>query len=200
METEGTITLLVEQLRSDRQDERDEAARIIWRRYFPELLRMARNHLDQKIRQREDEEDILQSMYKSFVVRQQRGEFDIKGRDQLWGLLAHITLNKTRNAAIRHSQKKRDIKKELRPTANPTAAENWEMEMMDGKNPTPAEAVIFSEELEQRLMALPDQEAKEIAIAKLEGWKNTEIAKARDCSVRRVERKLNQIRALWTLD
>ena len=37
---------------------------------------------------------MLQSMYKSFCIRQRRGEFDLAGRDALWSLLVTITLRK----------------------------------------------------------------------------------------------------------
>jgi hypothetical protein len=59
------------------------AARLVWGRYFQELLLLARNHLSARIRCREDEEDVLQSMYKSFCVRQRRGDFDLANRDEL---------------------------------------------------------------------------------------------------------------------
>ena len=72
------------------------AARLIWLRYFRDLLELARSNLDRRIRRREDEEDVVQSMYKSFCLRQQRGEFDLAGRDALWKLLVTITLRKAR--------------------------------------------------------------------------------------------------------
>ena len=73
---------------------------------------MARNNLTKRIRRREDEEDVLQSMYKSFCLRQQRGEFDLAGRDALWKLLVTITLRKARNAAKAQGREKRDVARE----------------------------------------------------------------------------------------
>ena len=113
METHGSVTRLIEQLRCDDPGAREVAARLIWERYFRALLDLARHHLDQRVRRREDEEDVLQSMYKSFCLRQQRGDFDLTGRDQLWGLLVQITLRKARNAAARHRRGKRDVSREL---------------------------------------------------------------------------------------
>ena len=60
---DGSVTRLIGLLRSDDPGERDLAARLIWRRYFRELLELARSNLDRRIRRREDEEDVLQSMY-----------------------------------------------------------------------------------------------------------------------------------------
>src|SRR5580658_10449341 len=56
----GSVTRLIQLLRSDDAAERDLAARLFWRRYFRDLLQLARNNLNRRIRRREDEEDVLQ--------------------------------------------------------------------------------------------------------------------------------------------
>jgi ECF sigma factor len=99
MERRGSVTGMLLGLRSDDPAVRDAAARQIWDRYFRDLLALARKNLDKRIRLRTDEEDVAQSMFKSFCLRQQRGEFDLAGRDELWKLLVTITLRKARNAA-----------------------------------------------------------------------------------------------------
>src|SRR5689334_5744119 len=109
MTTHGSVTQLVADLRSKDPSVRNRAAQQIWERYFRDLLELARNHLDRRIRRREDEEDVLLSMYKSFCLRQQRGEYDLANRDALWKLLVTITLNKTRDMAKYHRRKKRDV-------------------------------------------------------------------------------------------
>ena len=68
----------------------------------PRLLTLARSHLDRRIRVLQDEEDVVQSMGRSFFRRLRRGDFDLADRDALWALLVTITLNKSRNAADRH--------------------------------------------------------------------------------------------------
>ena len=55
---------------------------------------------------------MLQSMYASFCIRQQRGNFDLAGRDDLWKLLVTVTLRKARNAARRHRREARDYRRE----------------------------------------------------------------------------------------
>ena len=73
MVPDGSVTRMIHLIRSGDPAERDMAARLIWLRYFRELLELARSNLDRRIRRREDEEDVVQSMYKSFCLRQQRG-------------------------------------------------------------------------------------------------------------------------------
>ena len=112
MVSNGSVTRLIIDLRSDDPALREAAARLVWGRYFQELLALARNQLSARIRCREDEEDVLQSMYKSFCSRQRRGDFDLASRDELWNLLVQITLRKARNTANRHLQGKRDVRRE----------------------------------------------------------------------------------------
>jgi RNA polymerase sigma factor (sigma-70 family) len=200
MEAHGSITRLIEQLRCDDPGLRDVAARLIWERYFRALLDLARQHLDQRVRRREDEEDVLQSMYKSFCLRQQRGDFNLAGRDQLWGLLVQVTLCKARNAAARNHRGKRDVTRELVSPGDDSEVPGWTLEQMDASAPTPAEAAVLNEALEQRLQSLPEPELRAIALGKLEGWTNREIAERQGCTERTVERKLERIRVRWAAD
>jgi hypothetical protein len=75
------------------------------------LLRLGRSHLGPRIRVLQDEEDVVQSMGRSFFRRLRRGDFEIADRDAVWTLLATITLNKARNVADRHSAARRDVRR-----------------------------------------------------------------------------------------
>jgi len=199
MVQEGSVTRLIQLLRSDDVGERDLAAQLIWRRYFRDLLELARNNLNRRIRRREDEEDVLQSMYKSFCLRQQRGEFDLAGRDALWKLLVTITLRKARNAAKKQMRDKRDIAREQTiADSDESESAHWALEQMDAAGPSPAEAALLNEALERRLEALADPELRQIALWRLEGYTNREIADRLDCTERSIERRLERIRSKWT--
>jgi DNA-directed RNA polymerase specialized sigma24 family protein len=202
MGAQGSVTRLIIDLRSDDPRVREVAARLVWGRYFQELLSLARNHLSARIRSREDEEDVLQSMYKSFCLRQRRGDFDLTNRDQLWDLLVQITLRKARNTATRHLQGKRDVRREDAPAAG-RADEGRKptiLDRIDSDGPTPAEAALMNEALERRFQMLKDPDLRRIALWKLEGYTNAEIAAQLRCTVRTVERKLERIRAYWEID
>jgi DNA-directed RNA polymerase specialized sigma24 family protein len=190
---------LIIDLRSDEPAVREVAARLVCGRYFQELLVLARNHLSARIRCREDEEDILQSMYKSFGIRQRRGDFDLANRDELWNLLVRITLRKTRNAANRHLQGKRDVRREDAEAADRSGGDlpGTILDQIDSDGPTPAEAALLNEALERRFQMLKDPELRQIALWKLEGSTNPEIATKLDGTLRTVERKLERIRTYW---
>ncbi len=74
----------------------------------------------------------------------------------------------------------------------------WALEQMDASAPSPAESVVLSEALERRLASLADPELRQIALWRLEGFTNREIADRVDCVERSVERKLDRIRSKWT--
>ena len=135
-------------------------------------------------------------MYKSFCLRQQRGEFDLANRDALWSLLVTITLNKTRDVAKHHCRKQRDV---FRDRSTPGDDETeWALEQMEAAEPSPKEAAILNEALERRLEALADPGLRQIALWRLEGYTNGEIADKLRCVERTVERRFELIRDIMT--
>src|SRR3954468_17895002 len=117
-----SVTDLLRQLGSDDPRPFEDAAGRIWARYLDDLLSLARRQLAPRVRRREDEQDVVQSMYKSFCARQQRGQYELSDRKDLWQLLVAITENKARSTSARHGRQKRDIRREADPGA-PTAGE-----------------------------------------------------------------------------
>jgi len=62
--------------------------------------------------------------------------------------------------------------------------------------PDPAEAAIFKEVVEIRLASL-DSELRQIALWKLEGWTNMEIAKQLNFTDQTIRNKVAIIQGLW---
>jgi len=196
---EHSITHFLELLRSGSDSQAQKAAQAVWDRYSRQLLELARRHLESRARVREDEEDVLQDAYKSFVIRLQRGEYTIEDRFDLWRLLVRMTENKARNVIAKHRKLKRDYRREVLTKARdggqsaPTV-----LELAQAIEPTPDDAAILAEEAARRLAMLPE-DLRRLALRKLEGFTEQELAGAKmmDCSVRTVERKLRRIRAIW---
>jgi hypothetical protein len=197
-----SITRLILQLRAEDPAARDDAARRLWQAYFPRLLKLASARIDQGIRARADEEDVLQSMYKSFCLRQQRGDFDLANRDELWHVLVLITRRKITNLAKHHRRQRRDYRRDRAIPGTDdsrTGPGEGPPEVVDESDPTPAEAAVLEEEMERRLRML-SEDLRQIALWRLQGYSNEEIAGPGmlDCAVRTVERKLARIRKAWT--
>ena len=70
------------------------------------------------------------------------------------------------------------------------------VEELVGNEPTPEFAAQVAEEYEF-LLGLLNRDQRAIAIAKLEGFTNEQIAANQNRSLRTVERKLKLIRAIW---
>ena len=138
-------------------------------------------------------------MGRSFFSRLRRGDFDLADRDALWALLVTITLNKARNAADRHFAANRDVRRgQPLPLSDESRSDApHEAFVLEADEPTPAEAAALNEALERRLRDLPEPDLRQVALMKLEGYTNHEIAEALECGERSVERKLNLIRKRW---
>jgi DNA-directed RNA polymerase specialized sigma24 family protein len=63
--------------------------------------------------------------------------------------------------------------------------------------PTPEEAAITAETMSMLLKML-DPEMQRLALGKLEGFTNRELANELSCSLATVERKLKLIRKVWS--
>jgi RNA polymerase sigma factor (sigma-70 family) len=192
MSKPGSVTQLAKAVKH-----RDhEAAQKLWTLYVPRLLALARRNLNRRIWLREDPQDIVQSVFKSFFHRAEEHQFDLESRGELWNLLLTITLRKVRNTAVRHRLKRRDYRVEKRnpPPASDTSAFDWEIPLND---PTPEDAAIFNEEFERLLNLLSKPELRKIALMNFEGRTNGEIAKELGCTERSVERKVARIRTEW---
>jgi RNA polymerase sigma factor (sigma-70 family) len=197
MDSSDSITQMIHRLRSADPRKRDEAARLVWEHYFRDLLALAQRHLGKRIRRRVDAEDLLQSVYASVCRRQQRGDFELYDRDDFWRLLVTVTLNKARNAAKKHLRAKRNVDREVPLPADESEPGAGGSPVIAGTGPTPDEAVALAEELEERIRSLADPVLMQVALKKLEGLTNQQIAQELDYTERTIERKLMIIRGIW---
>lgn len=172
----------------------DEAAtQKLWERYYRKLVRLARKRLQLKnYRFRiAGEEDVALSAFKSFWKGLDRGRFpNLDDRDGLWRLLVVITARKASDYAVYENRQKRKV---LGESSIPKGADGGIAEIV-GNEPTPAFALQVAEEYEKLVTALGDETLRKIAVWKLEGYTNDEIAQALDVARRTVARKLALIR------
>jgi DNA-directed RNA polymerase specialized sigma24 family protein len=196
MSSIGSLTRCVYDLRSPDNRMRDEAARVIWDRFSARLMLIVRRHLDNRILRREDEHDVLQSMFASFCNGQLKGMTAPASREELWKLLVRITMCKVVNTAHRHLAGRRDIRKEqaeAKGCSESASFPQWMLDHVDGTQPSPEDRIIVVEEFQRLLQSLPD-EHRQIVVWKLEGFTNSEISHMINRTVRSVELKLQLIR------
>ncbi|MBN2578131.1 MAG: RNA polymerase subunit sigma-70 [Pirellulales bacterium] len=177
------------------------AAEQLWERYFPRLMRLAQRRLETAPRRAADEEDAALSAFHSFCRGIKNGRFpQLADRNDLWRLLAVITCRKALKQLEAHRRQKRGGGR-LRGESvffNPDADSlQIGIDGVPTDDPTPAFEAQLSEEFDRLLDRLEDESLRRLALLKLEGFSNEEIAAELQCGLRTVERRLRGIRAIW---
>ncbi|WP_235963693.1 ECF-type sigma factor [Tautonia rosea] len=197
----GSVTRWI----GDLKEGDSEAASQLWRRYFASLVTLARKRMEGRRRSAaSDEEDAALSAFHSLCRGAAQGHFDqLSDRDDLWRLLVVLTTRKALDQQNRERRLKRGGGRVLHEAElgkgmdDPGLAIG--LDRIVGSEPTPEFAALVAEEYARRLDAL-DAPLREIALWRLEGYGNDEIAVRLGCSTRTVERKLDLIRRTWKED
>lgn len=175
-------------LRKLESDDDAAAQQQLWDRYFERLTAVARTRLGGH-RRESDEEDVALSVFHSFFRAAREGRYPkLTDRTGLWPLLVTITARKSINAVRRQNAQKRSAAAE---EATP------DLGQLMGREPSPQFAAEIAEQVDQMLGHL-DEELRGIAVMKLEGYENREIAAKLGIVERSVSRKLARIRSEWT--
>jgi len=164
---------------------RDSAAGPLFELYFDRLVQLARKRLMSLPGMASYEEDVALRSFDSLCrrLRDPARPLHLAGRDDLWRLLATRTVSRAIDLIRRH--KPQEVPGERDVTA------------LLARGPTPEEAAALADECRRLLDLLDEPELRQIALWKVEGWTNEEIAAKLDCVPRTVERKLGRIRMLW---
>jgi RNA polymerase sigma-70 factor (ECF subfamily) len=162
-----------------------DAATEIFQKFAHRLIGLARLHLDARLRQKVDPEDILQSVFRSFFRRQARREFDLQSWDSLWALLSVITLRKCGHQTEHYLALCRDVNREAKPAVAQGSSTSWEA---IAREPTPAEAAMLAETVQLLLEGLDDRE-REIVSLRLQDYSAEEIS----AMLRRPERTVYRV-------
>ena len=78
-----------------------------------------------------------------------------------------------------------------------SSAQEAALDQVEGPEPTPAFAAQVAEECRRLLERLDSPELRAVALRKVEGYGNEEIAAQLGCGLRTVERRLRLIRGIW---
>ncbi len=168
------------------------AAQGIWERYFAQLVRLAHRRLQGTTRAANSAEDVALSAFDSFCRGAGNGRFpQLRDRHDLWQLLVLITARKAIDVVQYERRQKR------RPAAAQAAEAPPDLGQILGREPTPEFAAQVAEECQALLTSLGSPELQAVAVWKMEGYTNEEIAAKLGCVPRTVERKLRVIRSIW---
>jgi DNA-directed RNA polymerase specialized sigma24 family protein len=197
MQLEESVTEWIDQLATGDS----AAAQKLWERYFGRLVALARKKLQDLPRRAVDEEDVALSAFASFCHAARQGRFpELHDRNGLWPLLVEITAQKAHNVRRDQRRQKRgggDVLDEAALHQPAHCSVEAGLEQVAGPEPTPAFAAQVAEEFRRLLDRLGSAALRAVAVGKMEGCSNAEIAARLDCSERTVGRRLRLIRGLW---
>jgi DNA-directed RNA polymerase specialized sigma24 family protein len=170
-----------------------EAAAHLLEHYFASLVHQARKHLQDAARRAADEDDValsaFDSVYRGIETERYPG---LNDHGSLWGMLLFKTrtkaLNWNKHEALRHP---------------PLSDEDVVRLFCDGeaaREPSPADAAVFAEEVQRLLASLPDdaeRPLRSVARLLLEGQTSVETAQHLGSLVADVERWRGLVLARW---
>jgi DNA-directed RNA polymerase specialized sigma24 family protein len=188
-----SITRCIDMLRrGDRS-----AAEALWGSYIHRLVALARARLGGTPRRAADEEDVALSAFDSFYRRAEGGQFTrLADRDDLWQVLVLITERKAIDLMRREGRKSRGAGRVV-PLSEAQAQGAGDAA---DPGPSPEFAAQVVDEFRALLHRLGDDSLRSVALAKLEGYTNKQIADQLGCIEQTVERKLRSIRKIWSAE
>ena len=187
MSDDGSVTTWIHALSAGN----DEVAQKLWERYFGRMVGLARAKLRTSVKRAADEEDVALSAFHSFCQAAAEQRFPrLANRDDLWQVLVMLTARKAVD------QRKYDNRKKRAEGAT-KALDDAALDSVIGTDPDPAFAAMVADEFRVLLDRLGDEQLRHIAVRKLEGSSNEDIAAELNCTVRTIGRRLALIRNLW---
>lgn len=198
MEHFDSVSLWISQLKQGDEN----AAQQLWERYVDQLVRLARFKLGRTPRRAADEDDLANSAFAGALLGIKAGRFpQMNDRNDLWQVLVLITERKSVDYRRRALAAKRGggaVRGDsVFAAQNPGESSVAGLSQVIDSAPTPAFAAQAAEELQRLLGLLNDDLLRRLALAKMEGYSNQEIARKLDIGLSSVERKLRLIRQTW---
>ena len=188
MSSDPSFAELMARLRAGQND----AATQVFNRFANRLVALARKQLDPQVLQKLDPEDVLQSVFRSFFTRYPSGQLGaVEGWDNLWAILAVITLRKCGRRRDYFHAARRDVRREV--AGQPGADESAQDVGASDDEPTPAEAAMLTETVE-RLMRCLEGRHREVLALSLQGYSPPEISGRLGCTERTVYRVLERVK------
>ncbi|QEH37404.1 ECF sigma factor [Aquisphaera giovannonii] len=188
-----SVTLWLSDLKGGKTQ---DAVSRLWNRYFHRLARVAESRLrSTSAGNLVDGEDIAASALEAFCRGASEGRYaGVAGRDDLERLLYTITVRKALKQRRREHQLKRGGGRIL---ASGGADSDGPLDELADQDPGPALTAAVEDEIRHLFASLADESLRIVALLRMEGFSNNQIARALDCSLRSVERKVETIRQAW---
>lgn len=196
MEDQGSVTQWIHDLRNHDID----ATQKLWTRFVDRLVRIANRRLRNSKCRIADGEAIAADAFQDFFERGPDEFGKLVNRNDLWQILVVITERRAIDAIRRESNQRRGggkvfVNGVFNDGSDPPQGHRIDS-LAASDNPPDIEMMLI-EAFDERLALLESDLLRSIAIEKMHGSSNVEIAEAYNLSLRSVERKLAIIRDAW---
>ncbi len=167
----------------------DAALELMFQQFAERLVSLARNRIASYYRNKVDAEDVVQSVFKSFLKRYRDEKLQINSGESLWGLLTIITVRKCADRIEYLRAACRNVRREVFFSSKQSAELGSIRHILD-REPSHEEAVELSECVEQLFRGLDDDD-RAIVEYQLQGYSSGETA----AELNRSERTVRRVRA-----
>ncbi len=196
----GSISLQLLQLRAGDRD----AIRTLWERCYTDVVRAARRKLGDASRRVSDEDDVASTAFQNFFAAVEDGRFTrLENRDDLWQVLLMLvsrSVSRQKKHATRLKRGAGEVRGESAFLKTDTRDSNVRGLDMLAARPTVAILSAMTYSCEGLLEKLPSNDLRVIAVMRLEGYTDDEIAASLVCSRSTVQRRLSEIQNAWRDD
>jgi RNA polymerase sigma factor (sigma-70 family) len=177
------------------------AAQKIWERFYQRLIVQADRKLKASPRKSMDEEDVVQKAFADFFRQVKQGRFPrLDDRNDLWQILAMLVDRRAKDQIkAQNTQKSGGARVHTESVffVMESSSAVHGLGQVQDVLPSPALVLEFIEVMEERLAGLRNETHRQVALYKMQGYSNREIAELLQSSERTVERSLQSIRKRW---
>ena len=168
----------------------ESAAEQIFERYSRRTWKLAETLIAQRLKPRFDGEDVVQSVFRTFLRHSREGSYHVEAAESLWKLLSAIARNKISERVAFHAAQRRAVGRER--SLGSSNGDSNSGELLAAIQPRVEDALALVEEVTATLAAF-DPWARQVFEHCLEGNSTSEIAELMGCSRWSVRRTLDAI-------
>lgn len=195
---EGSVTNIIRQMQCGDESGADQ----LWKKFADRLQTLVKTRLHPRHRQVSDEEDVVSVSLEELFRGLLRGHYnELSNRSDFWKLLVTVASRNVYDQVNRENRQKRGGDKVRNETALSGVNGNQRtslLEQVESNGMQPDVQLMMTEHVTNLLESLNDHELRTIAVEKAAGSTNQEVANRLGISLRSVERRLAEIRKLWS--
>jgi DNA-directed RNA polymerase specialized sigma24 family protein len=192
----GSVTNALHELHSPSQNE--EAVRFLWERYFNRLCGFIEGQLYSRHKRINSADEVASDAFLALLDGVKQSRFhSVRNRDELWQMLTLIGARRSTNIRIKHNRQKVGGGKVQGESAFGSRGIGDLADFIQ-RDLSPDDYVELQEMIEDLLSQLPDSQVREVALLRMSGYSNSEIAEKIGRVERTVELKLKLIRTIWS--